>query len=148
LKGTPDEKIKETIDGYNRLLDIVEKHQGSDGICRLPKKQISSLYGLSYTVSLKKLNFLLKYGLIEEVNGGITRTENKDVIHHTPLSLLLKIMLLVLERPEVYSSFKQQAEILGVPYEDVQSAWGFHGYFFGSKYPNKREMELLKEKGF
>lgn len=147
MEESSHERIKETIDGYRRLLDIVEKHQGSDNICRLTKKEISSLFGLSYTGTLKKLNFLLKYGLIEKVNGGFTRTE-KDVFQHTPLSLLLKIMLLVIERPDIYSSFKQQAELLGVPYEDVQTAWGYHGYFFGSKYPNKREMELLKEKGF
>lgn len=145
MENTTD-MIRETINRYKRLLEIIVNHQGNDNICRISKKEISDLYGLSYTGTLKKITFLLKYGLIEQVDGGLTRTE-KDVIQHTPLSLLLKIMLLVLERPDIYSSFKQQAEILDVPYEDVQSAWGFFGYFFGSKYPDKETLKLLKENG-
>lgn len=138
------EKIKETISGYKRLLDIVEDNQDNDSICRLSKKKLSLQYGLSYTGTLKKLSFLLKYGLIEKVDGGFKRTE-KDVILHTPLSLLVKILLLVFEKPEVYNSYKQQAEILGESYEDVQSAWGYYAYFFGSKYPEKNEINILKQ---
>ncbi|HAF0292578.1 TPA: hypothetical protein G9C53_004983 [Salmonella enterica subsp. enterica serovar Typhimurium var. 5-] len=139
-------RVKETINGYERLLNIIEQHQGNDGICRLSKKKISSLFGISYTGTLKKLNFLMKYGLIEQDGGGFTRTE-KDVILHTPLSLIIRILLLVSKRPDVFSSFKQQAELLGETYENVQTAWGFHGYFFGSKYPNDNQMEVLKENG-
>ncbi|MEC1759853.1 hypothetical protein [Schinkia azotoformans] len=137
----------ETINGYRRLLEIIESNQDSDGICKLSKKKISSLYGLSYMGTLKKLNFLLKYGLIEQMSGGFKKTE-KEVFQHTPLALLLKILLLVKDRPDVYSSFKQQAELLNVPFEDVQTAWGYYVYFFGSKYPNENEIEPLRQKGF
>lgn len=140
-------RVKETINGYERLLDIIEQHQGSDGICRLSKKKISSLFGLSYTGTMKKLNFLIKYGLIEQDRGKFKRTE-KDVILHTPLSLIVRILLSVSKRPDIYSSFNQQAVLLGETYENVQTAWGFYGYFFGSKYPDNNEVEILKENGF
>ncbi|MCM3390251.1 hypothetical protein M3649_19315 [Ureibacillus chungkukjangi] len=126
-------KIIETINGYERLLNIIENHQDKENICRLSKKEISALYGLSYTGTLKKLKFLVKYKLLKQVDGGLMRTD-KDVRNDSPLSLLQEIMLLVSERPEIHSSFKQQAEILDVSFEDVRSAWGFYGYLFGSKY--------------
>lgn len=146
MSNASTKKISETIDGYKRLIDIIISHQDADTVCRLSKKEISTLYGISYTGTLKKINFLLKYGLLEKVNGGLRGTD-RDVIQQTPLSLLSKILILVLDNPEIYSSFKKQSELLDVPYEDIQSAWGFYGYFFGSKYPNKDELKLIKENG-
>lgn len=125
--------IRETVTKYNDLLAILAANEDEDNVCRLSKKKISTLYGLSYTGTLKKLNFLMQHGIIEKVSGGFKRT-GKDVYLHTPISLIIDIMVLVKEKPEIYSSFKQQAELLSVPIEDVRSAWGFQAYFFGSKY--------------
>ncbi|WP_340392853.1 hypothetical protein [Paenibacillus sp. FSL E2-0190] len=133
------QKIRDTINSYERLLEIIEKNADGDNICKLMKKEISALYGLSYTGTCKKLKFLLKYGLLESVNGGISRTEKK-VVQDTPLSLLPKVLLLMAKEPEVYDSLKQQAELLSVSMEDVQTAWGFYSYFFGSKYPQEEDL--------
>lgn len=124
----PVENIRKTVNDYNRLIEIIENNKNSGNICILSKKEISKRYGLSYTGTLKKLNFLLKYGLINQVGRGFERTE-KDVLHHTPIGLLPRIFLLVLEQPEVYSSFKQQSELLSVPIEDIKSAWDFTLFF-------------------
>ncbi|MDQ0414987.1 hypothetical protein [Mesobacillus stamsii] len=135
---TPLERIKATIDGYKRLLAIIEQHADSEGVCKLSKMKISLQYGISYTGTLKKLGCLEKHNLIIKTEGGFKRT-GKDVLEDTPFSLLLKLLLLVIEKPEIYSSFKQQAEILNVSFDDVRSAWGFYGYFFGTKYPSVQE---------
>ncbi|RIX60048.1 hypothetical protein D3P08_00180 [Paenibacillus nanensis] len=139
------QKVYDTIDGYERLLEIVRENAGPNNVCMLTKKEISKLYGLSYTGTCKKLGFLLKYRLLEQVDGGFLCTEKK-VIQDTPLSLLPKILLLMEKRPEVYDSFKQQAELLSVSIGDVQTAWGFYSYFFGSKYPQEKEQSLLINK--
>lgn len=144
LYREPIKRIRETVSGYRKLLDILKEYEDNKQICRLSKKKISEIYGLSYTGTCKKLNFLLRYGLIRQVDGGFVRT-GKEVLDATPFSLLPRIMLLVLERAEVYSSFKQQAKLLNVSFEDVQTAWGFYSYFFGSKYPDKNELNLLKQ---
>ncbi|MGP3783655.1 hypothetical protein [Paenibacillus sp. 1A_MP2] len=78
------------------------------------------------------------------INGGFLLTE-KNVVQDTPLALLPKILVLMANKPEVYDSFKQQAELLSVSMEDVQTAWGFYSYFFGSKYPQEEELIQLKE---
>lgn len=138
------QKIRDTIAGYEKLLKIIEDNTDKDNICRLTKKEITKLYGLSYTGTCKKLGFLLRYGLLKVINGGFLRTE-KNVVQDTPLSLLPKILVLMANKPEVYDSFKQQAELLSVSIEDVQTAWGFYSYFFGSKYPREEELIQLKE---
>lgn len=139
------ERIKETIDGFERLINIINTHKGSDNICRLSKKEISNFYGLSYTGTLKKINVLLKYGLIIQVPGGFKPTK-KDIFTYLPFgALLVKILILVFKKPSVYSSFKEQSEILSVSFEDIQSAWGYYALFFGSKYPEKDEVDFLKQ---
>ncbi|QZN76209.1 hypothetical protein [Paenibacillus sp. DR312] len=138
------QKIRDTIAGYEKLLKIIEDNTDKDSICRLTKKEITKLYGLSYTGTCKKLGFLLRYGLLKVINGGYLQTE-KNVVQDTPLSLLPKILVLMANKPEVYDSFKQQAELLSVSMEDVQTAWGFYSYFFGSKYPQEEELIQLKE---
>ena len=135
-------RIKETIDGYKKLLGILAEYEDNEQFCSLSKKRISEIYGLSYTGTCKKLNFLLRYGLVRQVDKGLIRT-GKEVMEAKPFTLLQRIMLLVLDKPEVYSSFKQQAELLKEPFEEVQTAWGFYSYFFGSKYPGKDELSLL-----
>jgi hypothetical protein len=138
------EKIKETISGYKKLIQILVDHRDEDKVCRVSKKKISEIYGRSYTGTLNKLNYLIRYGLIKKVDKeGFLITE-KRLIEDTPLGLLPRILLLVFEYPEVYSSFKKQAELLSVSMADIQTAWGFHSYFFGSKYPDESELLLLE----
>lgn len=132
------EKIKETISEYERLLDIIGKEAGE--VCLLSKKELSRLYGKSYTGTLKKLSFLEQYGLIERIKGGYVRTE-KAFVRDTPLSMIPNILYLVQERPEIYNSFKQQAELLSVSMSDVQTAWGFFSYFFGAKNPGIQKLD-------
>jgi hypothetical protein len=127
------EKIKDTISEYERLLSIIGTDMNS--ICKLSKKEISNLFGKSYTATLKKLDFLERYGLLERITGGYKRTE-KALIKDTPLSLLPRILLLVKDRPDIYYSFQDQADLLSVSINDIQTAWGFYSYFFGRKNPN------------
>jgi len=136
-------RMQETTDGYKRLLHILADHEDVEGICRLTKKKISVLYGSSYTGTCKKLKFLVKYGQIKQVSGGFVRT-GKDITEAKPFLLLQRIIELVLEKPEVYSSFKQQAELLGEPFEEIQTAWGFFAYFFGSKYPDGDDVPNIR----
>jgi hypothetical protein len=105
------EKMKDTISEYERLLAIIGNEPGA--VCIIPKTEISRLYGKSYTGTLKKLGFLERYGLIEKVAGGYVRTE-KTFMRDTPMALIPKIVLLIRERPELYNSYKQQAELLSV----------------------------------
>lgn len=137
------QKIVDTIESYYRLLKIIEEHSDEKMVCKLTKKEITALYGLSYTGTCKKLNYLLKYGLLKSVNEGLLRTEKK-VYQDTPLSLLPKIILLMLEKPEMYGSFKLQAEQLSVSMDNLQVAWGFYSNFFGSKLPQEDELEHFK----
>jgi hypothetical protein len=102
--------------------------------------EISRLYGKSYSGTLKKLRFLERYELIEKIVGGYIRTD-KTFMKDTPMSLIPKIVHLVWERPEIYNSFKQQAELLSVSMSDVQTAWGFFSYFYGSKNQGDEELE-------
>lgn len=126
---TTSEKIMETINEYERLLEIIGNEPGT--ICRMPKTEISRLYGKSYTGTLKKLRFLERYELIEKNTGGYIRTE-KTLLRNTPFSLIPRIVLLLSERPELFDSYKQQSEVLSVSLSDIQTAWGFLSYFFGS----------------
>lgn len=60
------------------------------------------------------------------------RTE-KMLMQDTPIALIPRIITMVGEQPELFDSFKKQAELLSVPLSEVQTAWGFISYFFGSK---------------
>lgn len=125
---TKIEEIMETVNEYERLLNIIGTESGT--MCRMPKTEISRIYGKSYTGTLKKLGFLERYGLIERVTGGYVRTE-KTFGKNTPMALMPSIVLLISERPELFNSYKQQAELLSVSLNDIQTAWGFLSYFFG-----------------
>lgn len=136
------EKIRDTIAGYERLIQVIAEHSGVDSICRLSKKDISHIYGLSYTGTCKKLNFLLKNGIINQTSEGF-KNEGKDIIKDTPLFLLPKLLTLVIEYPEYSNSFVSQAQSLAVSEEDIRTAWGFYSYFFSSKTPSKVEIEAI-----
>ncbi|MBP1153935.1 MULTISPECIES: hypothetical protein [unclassified Paenibacillus] len=138
------EKIKATISEYERLLEIIGNEPGT--ICRMPKTEISRLYGKSYTGTLKKLGFLERYGLIEKTTGGYVRTE-KIFMRDTPFSLIPRIVLLLSERPELFNSYKQQAEVLSVSLSEIQTAWGFLSYFFGSVNSFAGEMKVTDLRG-
>ncbi|GAE37512.1 hypothetical protein [Halalkalibacter akibai] len=137
-------KIEETMVSYKKLLDILADHEDNKQVCKLSKKKISELYGLSYTGTCNKLKFLVKYGIIEEISKGFVRT-GKQVSEAKPFLLLPRLMVLVLENPDIYSSYKEQAELFNESISDVQTAWGFYSYYFGAKYPKTEEVQLLEQ---
>lgn len=138
METNTEEKINVTISEYERLLSIIGNDPGT--ICRIPKTEISRLYGKSYTGTLKKLGFLERYGLIEIITGGYVRTE-KMLMNDTPMALIPSVLLLIRDRPELLNSYKLQAELLTVSLNDIQTAWGFLSYFFGSVHSIDKEQD-------
>jgi hypothetical protein len=136
------ERIRETINLYEKIIRVLKDNRGEDEICKLSKKKLSGEIGLSYTGTLNKLKFLIKYGLVEVKDRGFVITDRK-LLEDTPLGLLPAILLLVFDYPEIFGNFNKQSQMLDVSMEDTQSAWGFYSYFFGSKYPGKSELSVV-----
>lgn len=137
-------KMQQMISGYEELLTIIRDHAGEDGICRLNKREITELYGISYTGALKKLKFLTEHGHIEKVEGGHMYFQ-KSFLESSPIPLMVKVIELTLHQPDLYSSHKKQAEMLGVSYRDIQVAWGYFIHFFGKKYPTNEMLDALND---
>lgn len=138
IMSTSDDEIGNAklviiITGYKKMLKIIEEHSGAGGICRLNKKEINAYYGLSYSGTLKKIKFLITYGLLIDHKPGLSCT-NKNIVKDTPIGMVLSLFHLLSEHTELHNDYKAQAEILEVPHKDIQVAWGFLSYCFGSKY--------------
>ena len=112
-------KMSSLIDGHKKLLKIIKEHSDTGGVCRLTKKQITALYGLSYTGTLNKLKFLVTYGLLIDHKPGLSCT-NKSIVKDTPIGLVLRLFQLLSEHTDLHNDYKAQAEILDVPYKDIQ----------------------------
>lgn len=136
--------MQQLINGYETLLKIIRDHTGEDGICRLNKREITKLYGISYTGTLKKLKFLTEHGHIEKAGGGLKYIQ-KSFLESSPIPLMARVIELTLHQPELYSSHKKQADILNVSYREIQVAWGYFIHFFGKKYPTSEMLDALKE---
>ncbi|WP_260288368.1 hypothetical protein [Peribacillus aracenensis] len=133
LKLKKEVGFKEEYEGYEKLLDIIKDNE-ENNICRLSKKKISELYGMSYTSTLNKMNFLVRYDLIRQVDGGFVRTEEK-LNNAIPFFIMPKILALKILRPDLRTrerkNYKKQAEILSVSLREIQVADGFINYVIG-----------------
>lgn len=133
MKDISSQRYQKTIIQYRKLMRILSDHQDSDGICRMTKKSIAYHFGLSYTATLKKLDFLKQYGMLISVNDGLSLT-GKDVTEATPFVLYPQIIKLVTEQPAVIHNYNEQAKLLNASFGDIQTTWGFISYFYGLKY--------------
>ncbi|MCM3170395.1 MULTISPECIES: hypothetical protein [Peribacillus] len=130
LKLIKEVGFNEVYEGYEKLLDIMKDNE-ENNICRLSKKKISELYGMSYTSTLNKMNFLVRYDLIRQVDGGFVRTE-EELINATPFFIMPKMLALKILRPDLRirerKNYQKQAEILSVSLKEIQVADGFITY--------------------
>lgn len=116
----------EWYEGYKKLLNIIEENE-RNGVCKLSKKKISELYGMSYTGTSRKMKFLLRYGLLKQVDSGFVRTET-ELINAVPFSMMAKLLVFKELYPSLRGNLIGLASRLSISVEDVQTiegAWTF-----------------------
>ncbi|MUG85702.1 winged helix-turn-helix transcriptional regulator [Paenibacillus timonensis] len=100
------EKQKENaqylLDAYISVINILSSNKDSDGVSRISQTEIAKILGVSQTAVAKRFKNLIKFGAItksEPRNAYIVL--NTDLLNHSPIGLLYKLMTLLQERPDI-----------------------------------------------
>ncbi|MBM0067987.1 helix-turn-helix domain-containing protein [Alkalicoccobacillus gibsonii] len=114
------DRIDETIATYNKYLLLMENEDHTS-------VSLAKTLGISQTNVAKKIKQMKKFGLIAG-SGRRYWCTGKRVVD-TPIGLYRRISKLIVEKPGIERKYQEQAEALGVPYKEIQSAWGYIHYY-------------------
>jgi len=124
------EKQKENaqylLDAYISVINILSSNKDSDGVSRISQTEIAKILGVSQTAVAKRFKNLIKFGAITKAGPRNAYIVLKtDLLNHSPIGLLYKLMTLLQEQPDIVNDYYKQAELLNVSYKDVQVARGY-----------------------
>lgn len=120
--------------GYKNIVDVLIQHKNEQGISVISQKQLAEAVNLSQTAVSKKLKVLIKYGSIEKVKAGEYKVIHEQFIEHSPFGVVIKLLNLIGNNPDIIPNYLKQSELLGVEMKEIQRAWGFIIAIFGSPY--------------
>lgn len=121
--------ISTLMEKYAVILDMLTKHQKSDGCSYLTQTQIAEELDCSPSLVSKKMRVLQKYQAIKKVRSGVYKVLNGS-IEHTPFAVLAKVINLVRKQPNL--SYKEQSDALKVDLVEIQRAWGMINHLIKS----------------
>ena len=82
--------------------------------------------GVSQTAIAKRFSNLFKFGAIKKNGYKKAYTViHIDPFNHSPLGLLLKLIVLHEKNSEIINDYIKQAELLNISYHDIQIAWDY-----------------------
>lgn len=118
------EKLVHLFQIYLDILNVIDDKKDRSNIAYISQKEIATKISKSPTNVSKKIKELIKYGALEQLSPGAYKLLFND-IWHTPYKIVHRVMLLVSEQPSLIKSYKQQAELLNVPLDDIFQAWSY-----------------------
>jgi hypothetical protein len=116
------DQIMAHIQGYRRLLKLIELKSSVDGVCSLPHKVMANFLDATPEDVQKWLKKLLEFGIIEKVAPDYTYKIIDSELEHSPLDYVADLLNLLKENPEL--SFFLQAKALGITVQELELLFG------------------------
>ncbi|MFD2662782.1 winged helix-turn-helix transcriptional regulator [Paenibacillus thailandensis] len=114
------------LDAYISVINILSSCKDTVGVSRISQTEIAKMLGISQTAVAKRFKNLTKFGAISKAGPRNAYIVLKtDLLNHSPIGLLYKLMTLLKEQPDIVNDYYKQAEQLNVSYKEVQVARGY-----------------------
>jgi hypothetical protein len=121
------------VQTHQSILDIISAKE-KDGVSKITVNEIAKAIDLSQNSTTKYLNRLKEASCIEKISSGCYKVEHTNLRNKGVFSVMVAIMDTLISKPELVNKYGEQAEILGVSWEEIKGAWGYLYMLFGSPY--------------
>lgn len=112
------------MNGYKAVVDVLMNKQNTDSLSRVSQMEIAKELDVSQTNVSHRLKVLEKFNIIKKIQPGMYQVMDKDM-KDSPFILMIKILRLYHEKPELINKYKLLSEELKVPEDKVRIALGF-----------------------
>lgn len=115
-------KVQSLIALSQELISFLETKQGEDGTIRITLKDLAAELKTSVPSATERLERLIDFGLVRRIDSRSYQMVHTNLAQ-TPLTKIEELMQVVSDVPS--SSYKQQAEALGISVEELEIVYGY-----------------------
>lgn len=113
------------------LIDILNRIKDENDVVSIPQKELAKRLTISPTNVSKRLQRMMKYGIVKKIKSGQYQILNAD-LQNSLYNIVFDLLKLLKEKPELYHDYKSQCKELNIELTEVQRAWGFINNSFGA----------------